>query len=216
MEVEVWEDLVCPWCFIGRHRLQRAINAFEHPTAVSVRARPFELAPRQPVGTGLTVRRWLESRGVSPQQADAKLAAATAAGREEGLEFDMDSAVAANTFDGHRLVELAWRTGGSPLQSAVVERLCYAHFIEGLPIDDPETLFHLGSEAGLEPTRLPGFISGDELADEVRAGERVAADLGVTAVPCFVVGRRLAVPGAASVEDLLALIRRGYEEVARD
>lgn len=214
--VEVWEDLVCPWCYLGRRRLAAAVQAFEHPPAVTVRSRAFELAPRMPRGAGRSVADWLTGWGISTEQVDAKLRGAARAAEADGLQFDMARAVAANTFDGHRLVELGWRTGGAPLQSAVAERLYSAHFCEGVAVDDPEVLVRLGSEAGLEPAVIPGFLAGDDLADAVRRAEDVAAQLGISAVPCFVTDRRLALQGADTTDRLLALLRRAYHEALVD
>lgn len=210
--VELWEDLVCPWCLIGRRRLQKAVQAFEHPAAVTVRSRPYQLAPQLPPRLGEPVTSWLAGWGLSSEQVERKLERAASAAAEEGLRVDLHRAVAANTLAAHRLVELGWQTGGAPLQSAVVERLFAAHFEEGLAIDEPDVLFRLGAEAGLEPSGLPAFLAGTELTAQVRQGEETARDLGIGAVPCFVVGRRLAVSGAESTEVLLSLLRRAYQD----
>ncbi len=177
-----------------------------------VRSRAFELAPRLPVGAHRSVVDWLAGWGLSPAQIERKLSAATAAAAEEGLALSLETAIAANTFAGHRLVELGWRQGGPPLQGAVLHRLFSAHFVESVAIDDPATLARLGAEAGLEANSLAGFLAGAELSDEVRQSQLRATELGISSVPCFVADRRLAVAGAESSDTLLALLRRAYAD----
>ena len=210
--LEVWEDLVCPWCYLGRVRLTRAIAAFEHPSAVTVRSRAFELAPRLPVGAQRSVVDWLAGWGLNQTQIEHKLSSATAAAADDGLQLSLATAIAANTFAGHRLVELGWCQGGPPLQEAVLQRLFSAHFVESMAIDDPATLVRLGAEAGLDANGVAGFLAGEELADEVRQSQLRATELGISSVPCFVADRRLAVAGAQSSDTLLALLRRAYAD----
>jgi predicted DsbA family dithiol-disulfide isomerase len=212
--VEVWEDLVCPWCYLGRHHLAAALTAYEHPTEVVVRSRAFELAPDMPTGAGVSLTQWLRGLGLGGQRVREGLSDAEAAAAREGLTFDVEAAVAANTFDAHRLVELAWSAGGAPLQAAVVERLHSAHFSEGLALDDHDVLVRVSAEAGLEPGSLPAFLRGADKAEEVRAAEATAARLGITAVPCFVAHRALAVQGAQPGHVLADFLRRAHDATA--
>ena len=121
-------------------------------------------------------------------------------GRPDGIDMDIDSQVAANSFDAHRIIALGLAQGGHALQGAVIERLFSAHFAEGKAIDDIETLQRIGAEAGLDGRRLAAVLASDDFADQVREDEKAATELGISAVPCFVANRTVALSGAHTVE----------------
>ena len=127
-------------------------------------------------------------------------------GRPDGIDMNIDSQVDANSFDAHRLVALGLVQGGPALQAAVLERLFSAHFSEGKSIDDIESLQRLGAEAGLDGRRVATVLAGDDYADKVRADEQAAAELGITAVPCFVANRQVVLTGAHSADVMGKLI----------
>jgi predicted DsbA family dithiol-disulfide isomerase len=207
VEIEVWVDVVCPWCYIGKRRLEQAIAESAHPAEVTVTYRAFELDPRKPVGTGVpVVERLAQKHSTSLDDAREMAERAAIVGRPDGIDMNIDSQVDANSFDAHRMVALGLVQGGPALQAAVLERLFSAHFSEGRSIDDIESLQRLGAEAGLDGRRLATVLAGHEYAEHVRADEQAAAELGITAVPCFVANRQVVLTGAHSVEVMGKLI----------
>ncbi|CCH77682.1 DSBA oxidoreductase [Nostocoides japonicum T1-X7] len=217
--VDMWVDVVCPWCYIGKHRVHDAIAASEHPAEVTVVHHAYELDPEAPVGSGESVSASLAAKygtdlaGVARMQARVVEAA-----QPDGIHLDLASQVRANTFDAHRLVALALAMGGPPLQGAMVERLFSAHFAEGLAVDDHPTLQRLAAEAGLDERRVASILASEEYADAVRADEDLARRIGVTGVPFTVAGppegRKVAVSGAQPVEvfgELLAAAQHPHD-----
>jgi predicted DsbA family dithiol-disulfide isomerase len=207
VEIDVWADVVCPWCYIGKRRLEHAIADSAHPAEVTVTYHAFELDPGISRGDGSTVLSWLADRYHTDLDGAREIAERPATiGRPDGIEINVERQIRANSFDAHRLVALGLAQGGHALQAAVLERLYSAHFTEGKPIDDIETLQRLGAEAGLDGRRLSAVLAEDEYADQVRADEIAATDIGVTGVPFFMANRRVGLSGAHSVEVLGQLI----------
>ena len=212
MLVEIWSDIVCPWCAIGRKRFVTALERFEHAGAVEVRVRSFELDPSAPLAPeGTAAERLAAKYGTSLEQAHAMHANVTALAAEEGLSFDYDRARPGNTFDAHRLLQLAWDRG---VQPAVKDRLMRAYFEEGQPISDPDTLVRLGAEAGLDADEAHAVLAGDAYAAEVREDEATARGFGITGVPFFVLDRRLGVSGAQSPDVLESALRQAWDAAA--
>jgi predicted DsbA family dithiol-disulfide isomerase len=209
MEIEIWSDIACPWCYVGKRRLADALAQFEHAGETTVTWRSFELDPEAPLERpGEGAAHLAEKYGMSLEQARASQAglAATAAG--EGIEMRFDIQRMGRTFDAHRLVHLAAERG---IQDAVKERLMHAYFTEGALMSDHATLVALAAEAGLDPEEAGEVLASDRFAAEVRADERDAQRLGISAVPTFVVDRALGVSGAQPAEQLLAFLREGWE-----
>ena len=210
MLIEIWSDVVCPWCYIGKRRFETALSGFEHRDHVEVRFRSFELDPRAPLEReGPYAERLAEKYGAGLAEAEAMIARMSNAAAAEGIDMRFDVARPGNTFDAHRLLHLAARHGRQP---EVKERLFAATFTEGLPISEPATLGELAEDAGLPAGAAAEVVSSDQFADEVRADEEEAARLGVTGVPFFVLGRRYAVGGAQRPEVLLDILRRAWAE----
>ena len=212
MKVEIWSDVVCPWCFIGKRRFETALDRFEHRADVEVEFRSFELNPNaefQPEGT--LEEALARKYGVSLEQARAMNARVMDAAAGEGLQYRFDIARRGNTFDAHRLIHLAAADG---LQAAMKERLMAAYFMEGRAIGDRDTLVELAGEVGVDPGRARAALDSDEYADDVRADEREAAELGITGVPFFVINRRYGVSGAQPPEVMLEALAAGWEEAA--
>ena len=204
--LELWGDLVSPWCWIAKRRIEKAIHGFERPHDVTVRHRAFEIDPDLPTGGGVPVPQHVGSRR-GAEEGHRMLEQAARDGADEDLWFDFDRAVRANTFDAHRLVALALEMGGLALQGAVVERFFAAHFREGLAIDDPEVLQRISAEAGLDERRVSAVLAGKGYTDLVVADEQRAAELGISAVPFVLANDDPALSGQASVDDYLALMR---------
>jgi predicted DsbA family dithiol-disulfide isomerase len=210
---ELWLDLVCPWCYIAKRRLEAAIGLFERPHDVTITIRAYELAPDLPPRQGNLVMEHLgASLGVEAEDGRLMTVRVSEAAVDEEIRFDWDRAVRANTFDAHRLCALALGMGGTALQSAMVERCLAAHFAEGLALDDVEVLQRISAEAGLDEHRVAAVLAGDDYATNVRTDEQTAHRLGITAIPYLLVNRRAALSGARTVEEYLTLLR----EIATD
>jgi predicted DsbA family dithiol-disulfide isomerase len=205
--VEIWADVVCPWCYLGKRRLEQAVAESAHPAEVTVTYHAFELDPNAPKGDGSTVVGWLAQRYGTDLAGAREIAERPATlARPDGIEIDVDSQRRANSFDAHRIVALGLAQGGPALQAAVLERLYSAHFSEGRQVDDIETLQRLGTEAGLDGRRLSAVLAADDFADQVRADEEAARDIGISGVPFFMANRKVALSGAHSAEVIGQLI----------
>ena len=208
MTVDVWSDVVCPWCYIGKRRLERALGAFPHRDAVAVRWHSFELDPHAPPErTGDPAERIAAKYGMTLDQARRGQERLTGLAAAEGLAYRLAEARSGCTFDAHRLVHLAGRHG---LADAAEERFMAAYLCEGEPIGRPDVLARLSGEIGLPPDEVAGVLDGDDLAGEVRADEAEAAARGITAVPTFVVDGRFTIPGAQDPETIVAILERAW------
>jgi predicted DsbA family dithiol-disulfide isomerase len=212
MEIEIWSDIACPWCYVGKRRFETALAQFEHADQTTVTWRSFELDPSAPLErSGEGAAHLAEKYGMTVEQARASQAglAQTAAG--EGIEMRFDIQRMGRTFDGHRLIHLGAEHG---IQDAVKERLMRAYFTEGALMSDTETLIALAAEAGLDEGEARATLASDRFADEVRADEHDAQRLGISAVPTFVADRALGVSGAQPPEQLLAFLREAWSRQA--
>lgn len=208
VSLDLWTDLVCPWCWIAKRRVETAIGLFERPHDVTLRLRAWQLDPDLPVGAGIGVAEHLgRTFGGGVEGGRLMNARVSEVAAADYLTFDWDRAVRANTFDALRLCALALEMGGPALQSAAVERLHAAHFVEGLAIDDHEVLQRASAEAGLDERRVAAVLAGTAYADQVRADEQFARSMGVTSIPFLLANDRAALTGTRSVEDYLALLR---------
>jgi predicted DsbA family dithiol-disulfide isomerase len=209
MHVEIWSDIACPWCYVGKRRFEAALAAFEHRDEVRVTWRSFELDPGAPhEREGERAEHLASKYGSSVEQARAMEDQMTATAADEGLDFDFRSARSGNTFDAHRLVHLAALHGR---QDAMKERLLRGYLSDGELISDHAALERLAVEVGLDAGEVRETLASDRFAAEVREDERTAAALGINAVPCFVIDRRIGAPGAQPPEVLAGFLRRGEE-----
>jgi predicted DsbA family dithiol-disulfide isomerase len=211
MEVEIWSDVVCVWCYIAKRRFEQALEAFAGRDAVEVTWRSFELDPegsREPIDL---TRLLAEKYDIQAAEAAERHARSTAVAAGVGLELHLDRALSGNTFDAHRVTHLA-RTHG--LQAALQERLFAAYFAEGRPISDRETLGELAGSVGLDPDEVRTMLESDRFAAEVRADELTASRLGISGVPFYVLDRKLAVSGAQPPEVFLAALEQAAGDVS--
>jgi predicted DsbA family dithiol-disulfide isomerase len=197
MNIEIWSDVVCPWCYIGKRRLEAALAQFPQRDEVTLTWRSFELDPHAPdFYPGTNTERLARKYGVSIEEAAEMNARVTGLAAEAGLDYHLDQARPANTFDAHRLIYLGKARG---VQAAIKERLMRAYFTEGELLSDHETLVRLGGEAGLDAEEARAVLASDAYADDVRADERRAAEFGIRGVPFAVLDERYGVSGAQPV-----------------
>jgi predicted DsbA family dithiol-disulfide isomerase len=212
VKVEIWSDVVCPWCYIGKRRFETALGRFDHRAEVEVVYRSFELNPNAKTHDEGNLEEALARKyGVSLEQARAMNSRVVDAAAGEGLAYRFDIAKRSNTFDAHRLLQLAAAEGKQP---DMKERLMAAYFTEGKAVGDRDTLVGLAEQVGLDPKRARAVLESDEFADQVRADEREASELGITGVPFFVINRRYGVSGAQPPELMLKALNAGWEDAA--
>jgi predicted DsbA family dithiol-disulfide isomerase len=210
MQVEIWSDVVCPWCYLGKRQFEQALAEFAHRGEVTVTYRSFELDPAAPPGvTTPTVDVLASKYGMSAAQAHGAQRQMEQRAAQRGLAFHMDDLRSGNTRDAHRLLHLAKARGR---QAELAERLHRAYFTEQASVFDAASLAGLAADAGLDLAEARAVLAGDEYAEDVDADERMATSLGVTGVPFFVIGRRYAVSGAQPPEVLADALGRAWAE----
>jgi predicted DsbA family dithiol-disulfide isomerase len=212
MRVEIWSDIACPWCYVGKRRFETALREFEHAADVDVVSRSFELDPAAPRTREGSQHEHLAAKyGMPVERARAMNERMTGEGEKEGIDFRFDRVRMGNTFDAHRLVHLAAESGKA---DAMKERLMRAYFTEGEAIGDPDALARLAADVGLDAPRAREALAGDAYVAEVRADEERARSFGISGVPFFAIDERYAVSGAQTPDVLLGALRQAYEESA--
>lgn len=214
LTVEIWSDVVCPWCFIGKRRWEEGLAAFnaKHPNVeVDVAYRAFQLDPTAPIGESQPVVQAYEKKFGGPAQAKQIIDNVTAEAAKAGLDFRMDIAVRSNTADAHRLLVLAEREG---VQLELKERLMLAYFSEGQDIGLIDSLVAFGAEVGLDPEVSRGWLQGDGGRREVADQLVFAADAGIHSVPTFVIDRSIGVPGAQPAEVFIEILEQAVAQQA--
>lgn len=208
MRVEIWSDVVCPWCYIGKRRFEAALAQFEHAGDVEVTWRSFELDPNAPpVQTEPHAERLARKYGVSLQQVEAMDARLVGEAKKEGLDFRLAESQGGNTFDAHRLIHFAGESGRA---GEMKERLMKAYFTEGVAIGERGELVRLAVEVGFDEADVKGMLSSDQFANEVRADEARARAFGISGVPFFAIDERYGVSGAQPTDVLLDALRQAY------
>ncbi|SMC97228.1 DsbA family oxidoreductase [Lentzea albidocapillata] len=193
MQVELWADVICPWCYIGKARFDKALAGFEHRAEVTVVHRAFELDPHK---EGVESVQAMLATKFGPRAGEMEDSVAQLA-RDEGLEYRLDREVG-NTFDVHRLLHLAGERG---VQAEVLNAVLHANFGQARSLFTPESLTEIATEAGLDAADVKTVLDDPAMyADEVRADEQRAREIGVSGVPFVVVAGRLAVAGAQPAE----------------
>jgi predicted DsbA family dithiol-disulfide isomerase len=210
MKVEIWSDVVCPWCYIGKRRFESALAQFEHRDQVEVIWRSFQLDPRAPQhGEQKTTAMLAQKYGVSVEQALKMQERVSTLAAEEGLEYHLDQTRHENTFDAHRLLHLAAERG---LQGQAEERFFRAHFTEGKALGNNEMLAQLAAEVGIAEDDARAVLDGDAYADAVRADIRRARMFGIQGVPFFAVDEQYGVSGAQPAEVLQEVLEQAWAE----
>ena len=213
LQVDIWSDIACPWCYVGKRRLEAALERFEERASVEVRWRSFELnqaAPRVEEFEGSYGERLARKYGVTAAGGEEMVRTMTATAAAEGLDFRFDRIRPGNTFDAHRLVHLATTHG---LGHAAQERLMCAYMTEGQAMGERDGLVRLAEEVGLDASEVRAMFEGDVFEREVRADEEQARARGISGVPYFLIGGRQGLGGAQPAEVLLEALRAGWSEL---
>jgi predicted DsbA family dithiol-disulfide isomerase len=211
MRVDIWSDIVCPWCYVGKRRFEKGLERFEHHGDVQVLHHAFQLNPAAPRHETSNRREMLMRKyRLSAEQADEMDARMTVTAAAEGLAFHLDGTLTGNTLDAHQLVHLGLARGR---QDAVVERLFRAYFIEQRSIFDPASLVALATDAGLDAEEAAATLDENRYAEAVIADIDVARRLGVSGVPFFVFDERYGVSGAQSPDVFLDVFARTHQSV---
>ena len=210
MRVDVWSDVVCPWCFVGLANLERAMEGFEHGAEVDVVLHSFELDPNAPAEDPRTLTELLARKyGTTPEQIEGSQSRIVALGAERGIDFRFDRCRRANSFDAHRLLHLAGERGH---QLELKHRLGRAYFTDGELISDHDVLRKAAVDVGLDPAEVDDVLGSERYAAEVRADEAEAHEIGVGGVPFFVFDGRLGLSGAQPPEALQRVLERAWPE----
>ncbi|WP_306214776.1 DsbA family oxidoreductase [Actinoplanes sp. RD1] len=205
MNIELWFDVVCPWCYLGKHRLETVLR--ELPGEVTVTCRAYQLDPA-PVPPGAPLRAAMAAKLGDADRAGQLLSQVTELAAADGLVLDFDRAIAANTFDAHRLV--AW-AAGQDLQLLMVETLQRAHFEQGVDVGSHVELARLAGSIGLDEAAALAYLASPAGTEAVNADLAEARELAITSVPTFVIDRKYVVQGAQETP----VLRSALEEIMR-
>jgi predicted DsbA family dithiol-disulfide isomerase len=207
MKIDIWSDISCPYCYIGKRHLEAALETFPHKDQVEVIWHSFELDREAPLKSKETLYERIGRKyGVSAEQAKANTTQVATTGKAAGLDIDFDKVVPTNTFNAHRLVHLANSEGK---QDAMKERLFKAYFIEGKNVGDKDTLQALATEVGIDATKV---LSNDTYTAEVRKDEQSAETIGIRGVPFFVFDFKYAISGAHPVKAFEQTLQKVWDE----
>lgn len=209
MQVEIWSDVICPWCFIGKRRFEMALANFEHRDSVHVIWRSFELDPNSPALYPVSLEEMLSHKyGVSLQQATAMNVRVSALAKEVGLDYHLSKARPGNTFDAHRLLHFA---ASKQLANQASERLMQAYFSESLAVGDRASLARLAPEFGIAENEVMSMLQSDAFGRDVRADEARAAELGISGVPFFLFDGKARISGAQPVEVFAEALQKAWQ-----
>jgi predicted DsbA family dithiol-disulfide isomerase len=210
MKVEIWSDIMCPFCYIGKRRFEQALAQFAARDQVEVEWRSYLLDPEMQHVPGKTMDDMLrEKKGWSQEQARQMNSQVVAMAREAGLHYNLEAALPANTHAAHRLIHLAKKHG---LQEEAEERLFAAYFTEGKNIQDNETLVALGLQIGVPEAEILEMLAGDAFASQVQQDLNEARRIGVRGVPFFVFDQKYGISGAQPSEVFLKALHQAWEE----
>lgn len=215
MKVEIWSDVMCPFCYLGKHRYEQALAQFAERDYVITEWKSFQLDPTLPK-EGLSTNTYTylsERKGMSIDRARQMTEGLSAQAAAEGITLDFEKAIIANTFDAHRLTHLAKRQG---FGNEIEEKLFEAHFVNGEDISDKVVLTTLGKSVGLKEDQIQEMFEKDQFKEEVKAEITEAAKLGIRGVPFFVFNRKYAVSGAQPQEVFLQTLEKAFAEWRKD
>jgi protein disulfide-isomerase len=210
MKVEIWSDIMCPFCYIGKRKFEAALAQFADKDNVELEWKSYQLSPDIATDPGKNIHQYLaEHKGISLQQATAMNTQVAAMAKQVGLEYDFDRAIPANTMKSHQFAHFAKQYGK---QNEAEEILFRSYFTDGKNIDDVNTLLQLGNEIGLNTSELKAALENGDFEDEVRADIYEAFQIGVRGVPFFVFDRKYAVSGAQDSRAFLQTLETAFDE----
>ena len=210
MKVEIWSDVMCPFCYIGKRKFENALAQFSHKDEVEIVWKSFQLNPDMKTEANKNINQYLaEAKGWSIEKAKEMNDYVTNIAKEIGLTYNMDKAVVANSFDAHRFSHLAKKHGK---QNEAEEKLFEAYFTDGKNTADHQTLVQLGSEIGIDQSETLAVLASNEYADEVKQDIYEAQQVGVRGVPFFVLGEKYAISGAQESSTFLQALNKTWEE----
>lgn len=210
MKVEIWSDVMCPFCYIGKRKFEAALAQFPQNDSIEIVWRSFQLDPNMKTQPDKNVYDYLaEVKGQTREWSIQMHQHVTNMAKAVGLDYRFDKAVVANSFDAHRVVHMAKQQG---LGDAAEERIFKAYFTEGKNTADHETLAALGEEIGLDKAAVLAMLKTDAFAAAVRAEMREATEIGVTGVPFFVLDRKYAVSGAQDPQVFAQALQQAFSE----
>jgi predicted DsbA family dithiol-disulfide isomerase len=214
MEIDIWSDIRCPFCYIGKRKFEMALEKFAHKDKVNVTWKSFELDPGLITNAEVSAIDHLASaKGISNEQAKGMQDYVANIAKEIDLDFNSKNSIVANSFNAHRLIQLAKTKG---LGSEAEEALFKAHFAEGKNIDDNDTLFETGVSIGLAESEVKEIFTSEAFSKEVRQDEMQAQSLGINGVPFFVINNKYAVSGAQSPQTFLEALEQTWEEIKKE
>lgn len=210
MKIEVWSDVMCPFCYIGKRRFEEALQQFEHKDKVEVEWKSFQLNPDMVTDPSVNISQYLaDAKGWTLEYAQQMNKHVTEMAAEVGLTYNMDNAVVANSFNAHRFAHLAKKHN---LGDAAEEALFKAHFTDGKNMDDAETLAELGTSIGLIADEVKQMLATDAFADDVKHDIAEAQYLGIQGVPFFVMNNKYGVSGAQAVPIFTQTLEKAFDE----
>lgn len=218
LRIDIWSDIACPWCYVGKRRLEAALEQFDHKDDVHIVWRAFELDPSAPKVLPAEpgyAERLAKKYGRSVQEARGMIERMTETAAADGLDFRFDHIRPGNTFDAHRLLHLAHETDpNGPLQDRLKERFMRAYLTDGESIGDVDTLRRLAVEVGLDEEKVTALLATDTHAKDVRKDEAIAAQSNIRGVPFFVFDEKYGVSGAQPADALLKVLDKVWAERA--
>ena len=213
MKIDIWSDVVCPWCYIGKRRLEQALAQFPHAEDVEIEWHSFQLDPSAPTEPVETVAEGLGRKyGGGPGAGREMIDRVEAVAAEEGMIWSYHQSQRVGTIDAHRLLHLAHASGGAAVQGALKEALLHAYFVDAANVADHALLREIAVAAGLDPAEVEEVLATDQYADEVWSDIERAQAYGATGVPFFVIDEKYGVSGAQPVEAFTQVLDRAWSE----
>lgn len=216
MKINIWSDIRCPFCYIGKKKFEQALSQFAHKDKVEITWKSYELDPNMKTDASISTMDYLaKSKGMPAERVEQMLAHAKAMGKEVGVDMNIEASIPANTKNAHRLTQFV-ASKSQEKAALLTENLFKAHFTEAKNIDDKEVLLALGLEVGMEEEELKLLLNSDDFAYEVSQDQMEAANIGVQGVPFFVLHNKYAISGAQPVEAFLEALNKSWEHYAED
>ena len=214
MNVQIWSDVRCPFCYIGKKKFERALEKFPHKDNISVTWKSFQLDPSLKTAPDVSAKEhFAKQKGISIQEVEGMYQHVLNAAKDVDLDFNLEKSVVANSLNAHRLIQLAKTKG---LGNEIEEELFKAHFVEGENIDNIESLTRNGINIGLDEKEVKEVLTSDAFTKEVQKDEAEARSIGVSGVPFFVLNNKYAVSGAQSPETFLQALTQAYQEFDKE